>query len=1087
VRSERRPIGVRRPRATLIATIAVLALLAWLGSGVDDELVPTSLDVPGTESSRGTEIIQRHFGDSSSFAVLLRGPAARLDRQGPRLVAALQRDSRLVALSPWDRGTGVEAVLRPDRRTALVVVDAEADPKQAVEETAPELERVLAAEVSAPVEARLAGFASVARASDEAALDVTRRGETIAAPILLLVLLLVFRSPVAAMIPLLFGASTVIATRGILSLVAGTTEVSGFALSVASMIGLALGVDYALLIVSRFREELASGGNPAEAAAVTRMTAGRTTLFAGSTLFVSIVVAALLVPGALLLSLCVTVGTAVVLAVAGPWIAGPAVLVLLGPNVDRWRIGRRPASQTRWLALSRAALEHPARAAALTGLLLVAVAVPAAFLSTGPLTIEQLPPDDPTRLDVEAIEDSVGGGWVAPSVVVAASRAGPITAPGRLAALTRWQKQVERRRDVIAVIGPGRVTARVAPLRRAGRELLAPGAPQGSEATELVSRLGRAGEDLASLRRGLGRASEGALALSEASGKATWGADLLANGLSLASSGGAGAERQLARFSRGAHLIAAGQRSAALGSTLLTFLARELESEAGAAALPEAKRLERGLERAAAGLPVEQQAARETVARLEAAWQELGSVAADRRDPHYQALEAAVRDALAAASGTDPVSGSAYAEGYEGMVPALASLEELLRSSERRAARLRSRLANLRQGIAELARVAARIERGLANLRNGNDRLARGSDRIVGTATRIGGGLDRLGGAARRLSGGLSRLHAGNLVLQRGLSYAFQRLRPVVGGTNRLGDRIAEERRRWRDAGPGILDSGYFVLSVLDAQKGARRQALGRVVDLEHGAAVRMLVIPEAGPDDPGAGAFYDRLRGEVERVAEQTETEMAVTGTVAQTTDYNRTTSSRLPALVILITLITFVVMVLILRALPLAAIAIVLNLLAVAAAFGVLALLFALPDALPLGETDHIDPVGAAGIFGVVFGLSIDYAVFLLMRMREAWERSGDGDEAIVFGLERTGSVITGAATIMAVVFGIFAAASIASVAQFGVALTVAVMLDATLIRLTLLPALMRLFGPRVWWLPGWLDRRLPRLDVEGASHPS
>ena len=113
---------------------------------------------------------------------------------------------------------------------------------------------------------------------------------------------------------------------------------------------------------------------------------------------------------------------------------------------------------------------------------------------------------------------------------------------------------------------------------------------------------------------------------------------------------------------------------------------------------------------------------------------------------------------------------------------------------------------------------------------------------------------------------------------------------------------------------------------------------------------------------------------------------------------------------------------------------------------------------------------------IFGIVFGLSIDYAVFLLVRMREHYDREGDNAAAIMFGLEKTARVITGAAAIMMAVFVVFAGAPIATVSQLGIGLTVAVLLDATVVRIVLLPALMLLIGDRVWWLPRWLDRALP-----------
>jgi RND superfamily putative drug exporter len=117
---------------------------------------------------------------------------------------------------------------------------------------------------------------------------------------------------------------------------------------------------------------------------------------------------------------------------------------------------------------------------------------------------------------------------------------------------------------------------------------------------------------------------------------------------------------------------------------------------------------------------------------------------------------------------------------------------------------------------------------------------------------------------------------------------------------------------------------------------------------------------------------------------------------------------------------------------------------------------------------------------IFGIVFGLSIDYAVFLLVRMREHYDEFGDNAAAIEFGLEKTARVITGAAVIMMAVFIAFAGAPIATVSQIGIGLTVAVILDATVVRIVLLPALMLLIGDRVWWLPRPLERVMPRLNV-------
>jgi putative drug exporter of the RND superfamily len=1077
---DRGPLGVRRPKVVLGVSAVLLAVLALLGLGVEEKLKSTSLEVPGTESQKGNEMLADHFGESAPFAVLLQGPAGEIERQGPRLVSELLRRPGVTALSPWDRGTGL-AQLRPNPRTALVLVDFHTPLTTAIEDTVPEVRRILDRTVSSPVEARTASYAGVARAIQDESIETTRRGELIVTPILLLVLLLVFRSPIAAAIPLAFGGITVIASRGLMSIAAEYVEISGFALSIASMIGLALGVDYALLIVSRFREELRRGADPAEAAIVTRGTAGRTTAFAGSTLLISMLIAVFLVPGALLVSLCSTVVAVIVLAVAGPWLIGPALLVTVGRNVDRWRIGKREPTETRWLAVSRGALRNPAIGIVLSAVFLLLFAAPALSLSTAPLTIKQLPEDNSTRLDVEAVETAVGGGWIAPSIVVVASERNPVTEPRRLAELNSWQSRIAADPAVAAVVGPGPLVERIEPLRRAGQGFLDPEAPGGL--AKLAARLQQAHTGLTRLRRGLGRASEGAHALSTGSARAETGADLLAGGLERAASGGTRAGRALERFSRGAHLIAAGGRSAGLAAFLVEFSAQDLVSQVKGDAVPEARRLNRALTRVGADLPTSQDAAEQTLEKLEAAWRELEGFGVGSTDPRYPALAQALREALTAAGGADPVDGSRFAPGYRGLPSELATLDDSLQAVRSEAQTLRLRLSGISESVRLLRRLSRRLGDGVDRLARANDRLAGGSDLIVAGADRLRAGLERLDGGARRLAGGLSRLRDGNAALARGLSSAFVRTRPLVVGAGRVEARVLSARDRLRTASPGFFESGYFVLSALDGAPARGRELAGQALDLDHGGqAAQILVVSNDGLDSPGVKALNERLRDETSALARRTGTEAAVTGGISQTTDYTTATTSRLPLLIIAITVITFLAMIAILRAVPLAAIAIVLNLFTVAAGFGVLSLMTLIPEGAPFGGASHVDPIGAAGIFGVVFGLSIDYSVFLLMRMREHWEQHGDNEAAIEYGLRRTASVITGAATIMAIVFGVFATAPIDTVAQFGVGLTVAIVLDATVIRLMLLPALMKTIGPRVWWLPKPLAKRLPELNVHG-----
>jgi RND superfamily putative drug exporter len=293
--------------------------------------------------------------------------------------------------------------------------------------------------------------------------------------------------------------------------------------------------------------------------------------------------------------------------------------------------------------------------------------------------------------------------------------------------------------------------------------------------------------------------------------------------------------------------------------------------------------------------------------------------------------------------------------------------------------------------------------------------------------------------------------------------------------------RLNRRAERLRRTSPGIFDSGYFVLSALDGTRGRLRDRAGEAVDIEGGGQAATLLIFSRYPfNSDGSIALNEKLDEDAKKLNEETGLMTGVAGGPPTLNTYSRVTRDRIPLVIAAITLATFLVLLLVLRALPLAAIAVGLNLATVGVAFGVLTILNHVPDGWPLGGHTYVDAVGATMIFGVVFGLSIDYAVFLLVRMREHYDEHGDNAEAISFGLEKTARVITGAAAIMMAVFIAFAGAPIATVSQLGVGLTIAVLLDATVVRIVLLPALMLLIGDRVWWLPRPLQRALPRLNV-------
>jgi putative drug exporter of the RND superfamily len=1071
---------MRHPWRVLAAVAVPVVVLGVLGFGLDGRLSPSSLDIPGTQASRAEAMLREHFGPSAPFPILLQGPPAALERQGPELVRALRRgDPRITTLSPWDRGS--VARLRPSPRRALIVADFHTEIGEAVKRSVPELNRILEDNVHPPVRATQTGYATISRAIQGESISSAERAELIALPILMLVLLIVFRSPLAAAIPLGFGAVTVLTSRGLLWVLTHFFTVDALALVVCTMMGLALGVDYALLMVSRFREELAAGAAPPEAAAATRRTAGRTTVFAGSTLVLSMAVAFFVVPGALLASLAATLILVVVLSVAVSTLAVPAVLTLLGPGVDRWRIGPRPNGRSRLMAFVDTALRRPAPVAIAIGGVVLLLAAPALALKTGPLSPAQLPGSDPVRRDYERITRAVGSGFEAPFQVVVAAGSGTMTESGRLAALGRWQRRIAALPGVETVIGPAQVRRAVAPLHRVGHVLLDEKGPLAG-ISRLGRSLGRAAGGVAKVRAGLSEATYGAGLLAEGSGRAAGGAGLLAAGLGRAEAGATRAVASLDSFAQRAPALVEAQYKAAYGAKQLRVGIGTLIPNLRRNAVPEGRRLQKSLNEAANGtLPGLESASAGAEEHLHGALARLEAMSTGKGDPEYAAALAEARQASAALGGAGP-------EGGASLSVELAALRAGLLSDVKESQQVTYWLTSTIEGLQRLSKGGLKLREGLYRLARGAKRIAAVLSAQAGQAKALSGGLPRLSGGARRLAAGAKRIAAGIERLRDGLAGGYHRSYPLQSGLRRgavrvlsADGRLQRGRRRLQRSSPGLFDSGYFVLSALDGAPPRQREEVGSAVDLRHGGqAATMLIFSRYDLNSAGSIALNETLDRDAGAIGRATHARAAVAGGPATLDTYSRVARDRIPLVVVAISVATFLILVFVLRALPLAALAVGLNLATVGVAFGLLTLLTYVPDGWPLGGHAYIDAIGATLIFGVVFGLSIDYAVFLLVRMRERYDAGGSHEEAISFGLEKTAGVITGAAAIMMAVFVAFGGSSIATVSQLGVGLTVAVLLDATVVRIVLLPALMLLIGERVWWLPRPLERLLPRLNV-------
>jgi RND superfamily putative drug exporter len=691
--------AVARPRLTIALWATVTVVLAVQGLGFAGRLSPSSIDVPGTSSEKAQQVAARYFGIQASIPVLLEGPQAALDAQGRRLVRQLRVNRDFRVLSPWDRGARIPE-LRPRDDAALVLVVAKTDNTFA-SASGHAVRRQVEAQVRAPVRASVTGFATVGGDLKDASLDAAHQAELVAIPVLLIVLLLVFRSPIAALIPGLFGLAAVESGFGAVGLIATIHPITDVATALTSMMGLALGVDYSLLLVSRFREELAHGADSAAAARTAQGSAGRTVLFAGITLVVAMGVAALLSPGDFLLSAAVSVATVAVISMGGAFLVVPAMLALLGHRIDLWRIGGIPRDDGNWASMARFVQRRPVVLGGLALLPLLALSVPALGLDTGPPDVRTLPKDAQARIDSQRTIDVLGPGWGAPFEVFVTDPGGPVTTASRLRAMERWQRRIARLPSVQTVIGPGAIASREPALldadRSVGRTQRALKNSRG-QARKLSGGLAQARGGVASLRGGLRDARAASDQLGSGAGQGSAGAARLADALTRARSGARQLRAGILRARDGAGQLSAALTRAQTGSRQLTSgLAKARRG---------ARQLAGGSGRLAAGLRAGQQdldkltaaagdAQDETAELLKA----LSSMTVGRADPRYRAALESAGKLSAFATGKDPRDGQQLDPAYPGLSAALQQASGRLTQAAAAASKLQAGADQLQTGL----------------------------------------------------------------------------------------------------------------------------------------------------------------------------------------------------------------------------------------------------------------------------------------------------------------------------------------------------------------------------------------------------
>jgi RND superfamily putative drug exporter len=297
--------------------------------------------------------------------------------------------------------------------------------------------------------------------------------------------------------------------------------------------------------------------------------------------------------------------------------------------------------------------------------------------------------------------------------------------------------------------------------------------------------------------------------------------------------------------------------------------------------------------------------------------------------------------------------------------------------------------------------------------------------------------------------------------------------------------------------GPGFSGPLYIVVTGDTVREPEKMKSFLAVINTTPGIAYAgaaplksdevalVMAYPTSAPQDEATTDLVHALR---DTVIPSSGVAAQVTGFTAGSVDFSDYLGKRLPFLIGIVLFLSFLLLMAVFRSVLVPIKAVLMNLLSVGAAYGVIVAVFQWgwgAELIGVGKPGPIEAWAPMFLFAIVFGLSMDYEVFLLSRIKEEFNRTGDNSSAVADGVAATARVITAAALIMVCVFGAFVLGDDRQLKLFGLGMAVAVFLDATIVRMVLVPATMELLGARNWWMPAWLDRLLPKIDVEGKHH--
>ncbi|MGB0871999.1 MAG: MMPL family transporter [Solirubrobacterales bacterium] len=1051
--------ATRNPRRVIAVWAIAIAFFGITGLWAKQVLKAEDLVIGGTPSAKAVEQERKSFGESSPLVILLEGPPKQLDRYGPKVVNSLTAIDGVNVSDPWSTGAPDFLREQPSRALLLVLVD------QGLFETGkdvlPKIDAQLESTLPSTIEARVAGEARFSTELVNLVFSGALRAELIALPFLLLILLFIFRAPIAAALPLVQGVAVIALTTGFVTLLGRIFPVNVLAQASGSIIGLALGVDYSLLLLARFRDELRAGKTVDEAVAASMATAGRTVTFAGAILALAgLLVIAVTVGWASMATGSIGVIAAAVFSVLAAFTLLPACLATLGENVNRWPIGEIRSHSGLAPAVNRL-IRRPAIASIATLIPLLLLCGAAFSLQTGGPDPKVFGEDNDMRIDIEAVASTYGGGVMAPYQVLIESASGPITSPKDIRALEDFQQQLAGDPEVKYVLGPG-----ISRVRKVSES-----AEKGtSDAADSSYGLAAASTAASKVRRGIGEGSTGAERLAAANDAALAGARQLQAGFAAAASGASSLDQGLSQSATGSKKLDAALAKLSRGARQLRSATSEGRSRARSI-LSGSEFLQKELAQANGTLAAAGQPSNQAMSSLSTAKNSLDSLPpAIQSEPAIQSALSAIAAAQNGVSASSANSTGAVLSKYRSIAVALDSGVQQARTASSDLARLSSAVGQLDGGLREVARQTGGLSSGLSQLASGSAQLRQGLGPLQSGASSLSSGLDALGSGSSSLKDGLAAGAQGSRKLERGIGRLEGAVNEATGGADGSELDLKE-----------VGKSAYLTMALLSAAPPEEKRNLQFVLNEERGGgASRIYLFTTSYPTAKSIGPFADRLAASTTALSKKLDAEVSVGGQGQTFHDYDVFTKSRIWPLIAALALMSFLFLLVIFRSVLLAAKAVVLNLITVGAAMGVVRLVFGGVDPV-FGGPGWMEATSFFVVFSTTFALSMDYEIFMINRMRESYVQTGSNDAAISEGIAKTASVVSGSAAVMIVLFTAMAFASeLVSNAQMGLGLAVAILIDATIVRLILLPASMRLFGDANWWLPEWLDRRMPNVAI-------